>query len=245
MDATTTTSIGLTSVDTLARTILSQAATTKMTTSSTAPRLKRILCLHGYTQNATVFRKRTAVLRKHLKNIAEFDYISAPHFAHTHVPTTEAEASSDEGQLAWWTRDHESNAASPAIGIGASLALLNAHIRDHGPYDGVLGFSQGAAMAAVLAMEREQQHTDAPMFYLLVSGFVPRDPAILTQFAVSACTAPSMHIWGTADEWVPPAWSRGLANSFTTAEVFEHAGAHFVPSDGDARKAIAAWIKEQ
>jgi len=31
----------------------------------------KILCLHGYAQNLKVFHKRTAVLKKALKNIAE------------------------------------------------------------------------------------------------------------------------------------------------------------------------------
>lgn len=32
----------------------------------------RILCLHGYTQNATMFRKKTAVARKSIDDLADF-----------------------------------------------------------------------------------------------------------------------------------------------------------------------------
>lgn len=32
----------------------------------------RVLCLHGYTQNATMFRKKTGVMRKSVDDIAEF-----------------------------------------------------------------------------------------------------------------------------------------------------------------------------
>lgn len=32
----------------------------------------RILCLHGYTQNAVMFRKKTAVMRKSVDDNAEF-----------------------------------------------------------------------------------------------------------------------------------------------------------------------------
>eukprot|EP01138_Halocafeteria_seosinensis_P010284 gb/GECG01010502.1/.p1 GENE.gb/GECG01010502.1/~~gb/GECG01010502.1/.p1 ORF type:complete len:158 (+),score=26.55 gb/GECG01010502.1/:1-474(+) len=38
----------------------------------------RILALHGFLQNATMFRQKTAALRKHLKSVAEFDYIDGP-----------------------------------------------------------------------------------------------------------------------------------------------------------------------
>ncbi|KAI9137420.1 hypothetical protein BKA69DRAFT_1098121 [Paraphysoderma sedebokerense] len=37
-------------------------------------RLLKILCLHGYTQNASVFSKRTAALRKSLRDVAEFGH---------------------------------------------------------------------------------------------------------------------------------------------------------------------------
>jgi hypothetical protein len=37
----------------------------------------RILCLHGYTQNAITFSKKTAVLRKALKDVAELGNASS------------------------------------------------------------------------------------------------------------------------------------------------------------------------
>lgn len=40
----------------------------------------RVLCLHGYRQNGTMFREKTGSLRKLLKkHVAEFVYIDAPH----------------------------------------------------------------------------------------------------------------------------------------------------------------------
>lgn len=39
----------------------------------------RILCFHGYAQNATIFRKRTGALRKALAGIAEPVFLNAPH----------------------------------------------------------------------------------------------------------------------------------------------------------------------
>ena len=40
----------------------------------------RILCLHGYRQNGTMFREKTGSLRKLLKkHVAEFVFIDAPH----------------------------------------------------------------------------------------------------------------------------------------------------------------------
>lgn len=40
----------------------------------------RVLCLHGYRQNGTMFREKTGSLRKLLKKqVADFVFIDAPH----------------------------------------------------------------------------------------------------------------------------------------------------------------------
>lgn len=39
----------------------------------------RILCIHGYRQNANSFREKTGALRKLLKKQVELVYVSAPH----------------------------------------------------------------------------------------------------------------------------------------------------------------------
>ena len=41
----------------------------------------RILCLHGYAQNATFFRAKTGSLRKSCRSVAEFVYLDAPYSA--------------------------------------------------------------------------------------------------------------------------------------------------------------------
>lgn len=38
----------------------------------------RVLCIHGYRQNATSFREKTGALRKLLKKHVELVYVSAP-----------------------------------------------------------------------------------------------------------------------------------------------------------------------
>lgn len=35
----------------------------------------KILCLHGYTQNGTMFNNKTSVVRKDLESLAEFGII--------------------------------------------------------------------------------------------------------------------------------------------------------------------------
>lgn len=48
-------------------------------TNSSEIRKFRILALHGYRQNAEVFRQKTGSFRKILQKYATFTYITAPH----------------------------------------------------------------------------------------------------------------------------------------------------------------------
>ena len=48
-------------------------------TGNNSHRKLRILCLHGFRQNASNFKGRTASLAKKLKNMAEFVFVNAPH----------------------------------------------------------------------------------------------------------------------------------------------------------------------
>lgn len=48
------------------------------TPESMSQKLK-ILCLHGYAQNAEVFRAKTGSFRKLVHKWAQFNYVNAPH----------------------------------------------------------------------------------------------------------------------------------------------------------------------
>ena len=83
-------------------------STAAATAAPSAPERKlRILCLHGYLQNAEVFRSRLGSMRKALKSRAEFIFIDGPHLAY-HQPEpedaselTEGGNSSSQGR-SWW-----------------------------------------------------------------------------------------------------------------------------------------------
>ena len=39
----------------------------------------KVLCLHGYAQNAEFFRQRTGSIRKNLKSTCKFHFLNVPH----------------------------------------------------------------------------------------------------------------------------------------------------------------------
>ena len=78
--------------------------TSMITTSPAAsPAKLRILCLHGFLQNADSFRGKVGSLRKALKSRAELIFVDATHLAPS-VDTSELRsAGGTESPRAWWT----------------------------------------------------------------------------------------------------------------------------------------------
>jgi hypothetical protein len=60
----------------------------------------------------------------------------------------------------WWNKEEKGTYA----GLEKTLAYLRRIDRAHGPFDGVLGFSQGAGLAAICCAlkETEDANTDVP-----------------------------------------------------------------------------------
>ena len=128
-------------------------------------------------------------------------------------------------------------------GWSASAAACHHALRDLGPFDGLLGFSQGAAVAAVLAAQQWQQQQaqgqqqrpggkpdPAPpfAFVLLCSGFrspVPEHATLLAEAAAAGgIPLPSLHLFGSADRQIDAAASEALAACFHPAQASAASG---------------------
>ena len=134
--------------------------------TTAAPKLK-VLCLHGYSQNGAVLRDRSGGFRKPFKK-SRFE-LSYPDglFGCTKDGEDEQEADADLERRAWW-RGHAGQATY--VGWDESHASL-CELWEREQFDGIIGFSQGAAAAAMLCAELK------PRFGIFVAGFVPNDQA--------------------------------------------------------------------
>lgn len=203
--------------------------TPTMTTTMTPTSSVRILCLHGYRQNAATFRMKSGALRKALRHVAELEYLDAPHAA-------------DRGR-AWWKSTPD---GAEYAGFDESVALVRTHIDETGPYAGVLGFSQGATFASLLAGLAGQPDA-GPLaqlrFGVVVCGFPSRARAHTEADWYTGVALPTMHVWGEGDEHVPPDVSRALAGRFREPETLAHPGGHVLPS-GAALGELAAFVSK-
>ncbi|TRY91642.1 hypothetical protein DNTS_022912 [Danionella cerebrum] len=218
----------------------------------------RVLCIHGYRQNGSSFREKTGALRKLLKKHVELVFISAPH----KVPAIEDQrcetnqepvkllSVGDADQRGWWFSDVQTQSFDArqecvsSLGLEESIAAVKAAVKDLGPFTGILGFSQGAALVAMLCALQDQ-HLEPDLnfrFAILVAGF--RSACSLHQhfYEGPAITIPSLHVIGQDDRVIPEQMSRNLLPGFDGAQVLLHPGGHFIPAASSHRQTYQEFL---
>jgi acetyl esterase/lipase len=198
----------------------------------------RILCLHGYNGNAEILRAQMLALTRDLQPLVDLVYVDAPSLA--------------VGDHGWWHAvDDTGDGSAGYRGWEATRAALLSVFEREGPFDGVFGFSQGAALTGLLVGLRSPSGTPTPEkplafdFAILVGGFVSRDPGLAAIYgARDSYDLPSLHLIGRADGIVPPASSRDLAARFQNPLVLEHDGGHVIASDDATRRSVRSFLED-
>ncbi|CAD5222009.1 unnamed protein product [Bursaphelenchus xylophilus] len=120
------------------------------------PRKLKILCLHGHHQNAARFREKTGGFRKGLQSQAEFTFIDSPIQEGLEPP-----AEGSEETQTWFTTSPERTYWREKItgiydgSFEKSVDFLRSFIKENGPFDGILSFSQGAAFSHAILCQGE------------------------------------------------------------------------------------------
>jgi pimeloyl-ACP methyl ester carboxylesterase len=183
----------------------------------------RILALHGYHGSAEVLRRQIAPLSAALPRTTELVFVDAP--------------SLSQHDFGWWhdgfrgwerTRDW----------------VLDLAARDQ--FDGIFGFSQGAAFTGLLAAVQQSDPTTSLRFEfaVMVGGFTSFEPqhAALMERKIAL---PSLHVMGASDGIVPMRDSLRLAERFEDPVIVQHPGGHVIPSDPAITSRIARFVAER
>jgi len=163
-----------------------------------AVRPTRILALPGFGQSSQMFRSKTGSLRKRLKNV---------HFEFVDPPFTSKHESIGEG-LSWYEFSTVGEDEVKWSRFDESLQYISEVFTSRGPFDGVMGFSQGACVAALLSVLRERDSLPPPVqfqFVWLFSGFCPKDPEwrkLCLETQVRKIS--SVHVIGETDQIISP-----------------------------------------
>jgi hypothetical protein len=180
----------------------------------------RMLCLHGYHGSAAILRRQMAPLAAAIGPHAELAYVDAPSLAH--------------GDFGWW---HEG-----FTGWERTRDWAVELLRTGPPVDGIFGFSQGAALAGLLAGLRDSQPSLVQFeFAIMVGGFTSTMPKHAGLFR-RKIAIPSVHVTGRADTIVPSRDSLRLADRFADPLIIEHAGGHVIPGHSSVTEPITSFL---
>jgi pimeloyl-ACP methyl ester carboxylesterase len=189
-----------------------------------------ILALHGYHGSAQVLRRQIAPLADALPDSIDLTFVDAP--------------SITRGDFGWW---HEGFTGWEATRDWVADLAAGQH------FDGVMGFSQGAALAGLLIAAQEAvgkgAADPAPLasgfgFGVMIGGFTSDEPEHAALFRRRLAT-PSLHVTGTADTIVPMRDSLRLAERFAGPVIITHDGGHVIPSDPRILGRIVAFAERR
>ncbi|KAJ7465784.1 FSH1-domain-containing protein [Mycena galericulata] len=217
--------------------------------------MKRILALHGHSQSAPSFKYKLRAIQDACKGSIEFVFVDAPHTLapvdFSGAPPSDSSTMDINGYpaRAWWRFLYDMRDVSTVI---ESFNHIRTVLETQGPFQGIFGFSQGAAFAAMILAFMESSDLDQNLlrnvkhpafeFAVMVSGFVaptqdfPLPPQIRT---------PSLHIMGLNDIMVAPEISAKLADRFETAQVEIHQGGHFIPRTRAWRSFFCEYLRSR
>ncbi|KAI9658932.1 MAG: hypothetical protein M1821_001892 [Bathelium mastoideum] len=196
-----------------------------------------------------IFELQSAALRRALNDGHEYEFVEAPHpcsppegFASIMKPT--------EHSSTTWIPDPTDHAAVQQV-----VNDLDEYVEAEGPFDAVMGFSQGAQMAAnyMVYKATRQQHMRPPFkcavfFSAAPAGWLvslqqdscrPMDPEVDGE----VIRIPTVHFWDATDpesSVCAPILSR-VCNAKLRQDVF-HEGGHEIPGAKD-RKSLTAAVE--
>ena len=222
--------------------------------------------LHGYTQSGPLFQAKTGALRKTLAKAfpagCDLVYPTAPiRLSPADETFLAAQEDSGAGVDAWaWWRRKGGGEPYTYEGLEDGLAKIAATLEGEGPFDGVVGFSQGGACAAMVASllehgrkaafeakraeggmrypecfeNAEGESIHPPLkFAVSYSGFRASGVNPYHAFYEPRIRTKVLHFLGTQDVVVEEARSLALVEACEHREdryVVYHPGGHFLPS---------------
>ena len=214
---------------------------------------KKVLCLHGYSMDAVWLTEWCDDIQPHLSGI-ELIIPNAP------VPVPEQEVRGmakrfnmaipewriGEGKNWCWYRATDDK---PPVyqQIDTSFDMLETLFKEQGGFDGILGWSQGAVMAAILAalyLKNNDQRYQVN-WLVLAGGFRPGDQRFRAYFDESL-NLPSLHVTGEKESSFMQQQGDRLASSFVDAQRLTTPVGHIFPLKyPEYMRKIAEWMNQQ
>eukprot|EP00877_Chromochloris_zofingiensis_P004961 jgi/Chrzof1/14466/Cz09g03290.t1 len=209
----------------------------------------RILALHSFRTSAETFKEqfRRAKLDTSISDLVELEFIDAPHPATGDVPE-DVKGKFGPPHYEWFSTERVKGGNEYIFtynGLDASEAYVTHYMLTHGPFDGLLGFSQGGVMAATLAAQQVAgmalQTVPKLKFVVCIGSAMTAHPRHL-EAMTGRVQLPSCHIIGHKD--YIKEYSIELVRQFQAPIVIMHGRGHVVPNlEGMHLEVLRAFFK--
>ncbi|KAI3775774.1 hypothetical protein L1987_45527 [Smallanthus sonchifolius] len=194
----------------------------------------RFLCFHGHASNAAILEEHFTHWPDYVLEKMDLVFIDGPFTV-------------EDGLFDWFTKE---NNTYPNFDEG--IAYIEDRMVELGPFDGVLGFSQGALLAGALPGMQEQgvclTNVGKIEYAIIISGgefggrAFPAPELAETAFS-SPINIPSLHIFGERDKARLNALE--LVEAYVDPLVIYHNGGHEVPKlDEEGLKIMFEFLEE-
>jgi predicted esterase len=184
----------------------------------------KVLALHGYMQDGP---KMETALSKLLRGKLKPKQIVAPTGPHQVAA----------GQFGWWPLPSRESIRLPHTydNIEASLLYLSDIIKREGPFDCLIGFSQGAVLATILA----SLFPSSFRYIILMSGSQIMD---LRWHPSVPITIPVLSLVGQRDDLCLSEDTAQLESNYTNVTRGTHKYGHVIPTDADTRRLVEIFL---
>ena len=212
------------------------------------PARNRILVLHGFYDSAQNREHQMRSLTRSMKEV-DFVFIDAPYTFVDYGFLKSSDPPAADQRYQWFTYKPDWPVTLYNYDtIKECIAFLADYINREGPFDGLLGFSQGAIVCAtmMLAIPHWPVLPKCVKYVILVGCPPINDQTIKPLFETANIPnqLPTLHVSGMNDTLIAPAMSKLVFEYFdpSLAEFYLHKGGHYCPNDSDFRRKLREFI---
>jgi predicted esterase len=201
-----------------------------------------LLAFHGFTMNGEQMRAALGPIVAALEPTVRVVCLNAPlacsEESVQRVYSGFGLAPLPPPHLSWW------NASDDGLdyrGWDDTREVVREALERYAPAS-ILGFSQGAILAAAVAALSRSKQLPPVHSAVLVAGRKPRDARLQAAF-MDPITLPSLHVWGERDT-VTGQYCQALVDQFSLPEreIATWPGGHMIPTRGPAYDAIVRFV---
>ncbi|KAK5807309.1 hypothetical protein VI817_001567 [Penicillium citrinum] len=205
----------------------------------------RFLCLHGASTNSEIFEIQTGGLRQALEAKGHtFTFINGSLDA-----KVEAEL---EGIVDGPFYNHYPRSPDlPSSGLNDAFEHIQNETAQKGPFDAVMGFSQGAALAAAFLIHHAKTNPTSPPPWrvaVFLCGGIPWESSgleyVIPKPDEFPIRIPTAHIVGKLDPLYPESMKLYALCEPANAAFYDHGSKHMVPFDQKNTTAMVKTIED-